>query len=426
MILSTMKERLDKMEIYRCFLLPCTSLCDYYKEVMRVIQYIGVLLFFFLVSCEKNDVEPQKTRTLMVYLAGDNNLSGHMQKNISSMMSAWKESYNANIVIYFDAPNAAPELYTFRFKGKEVEKQVLKTYEEMDSADPEVLKKILNEMQDLYPSDSYGLILGSHASGWIPSGGFGRSNRMLYAEPVLTRSFGTDYTGPSQMDTRDMAKAIPFNKENLEFILFDACLMSSIEVLYDLRDKAKYVIASPAELPAPGFPYNRVMPYFWGKGKNLEKDLVKVCDEFWDYYNTYNATNRFGTIALIKMDGMEHLFDLTREILQGKKDYVADIYQKAVYCYPMVEYSKYDRFFDLGEYMKYMTEGREGLYKEYRDFLDNQVVIYKNVTNPFYYISIPEEKFSGIATYIPLSIWPTETNAYWGFSWSGVYDAVTE
>ena len=393
---------------------------------MRIIQYIGVILFFFLVSCEKDNVEPQKTRTLMVYLAGDNNLSGHMQKNISSMMSAWKKSYNANIVIYFDAPNAAPELYTFRFKGKEVEKQVLKTYEEMDSADPEVLKKILNEMQDLYPSDSYGLILGSHASGWIPSGGFGRSNRMLYAEPVLTRSFGTDYTGPSQMDTRDMAKAIPFNKENLEFILFDACLMSSIEVLYDLRDKAKYVIASPAELPAPGFPYNRVMPYFWGKGTNLEKDLVKVCDEFWDYYNTYNATNRFGTIALIKMDGMEHLFDLTREILQGKKDYVADIYQKAVYCYPMVEYSKYDRFFDLGEYMKYMTEGREGLYKEYRDFLDNQVVIYKNVTNPFNYISIPEEKFSGIATYIPLSIWPTETNAYWGFSWSGVYDAVTE
>ena len=393
---------------------------------MRIIQYIGVILFFFLVSCEKDNVEPQKTRTLMVYLAGDNNLSGHMQKNISSMMSAWKKSYNANIVIYFDAPNAAPELYTFRFKGKEVEKQVLKTYEEMDSADPEVLKKILNEMQDLYPSDSYGLILGSHASGWIPSGGFGRSNRMLYAEPVLTRSFGTDYTGPNEMDTRDMAKAIPFNKENLEFILFDACLMSSIEVLYDLRDKAKYVIASPAELPAPGFPYARVIPYFWGKGTNLEKDLVKVCDEFWDYYNTYNATNRFGTIALIKMDGMEHLFDLTREILQGKKDYVADIYQKAVYCYPMVEYSKYDRFFDLGEYMKYMTEGREGLYKEYRDFLDNQVVIYKNVTNPFYYISIPEEKFSGIATYIPLSIWPTETNAYWGFSWSGVYDAVTE
>ena len=300
---------------------------------MRIIQYIGVILFFFLVSCGKDDVEPQKTRTLMVYLAGDNTLSSAMQKNINDMMVAWKKSYNANIVIYFDGRGSTPELYTFQFKGKEVEKQVLKTYEEMDSADPEVLKEVLNEMQELYPSDSYGLILGSHASGWLPPN-LGRS-RYLYQEPRLTRSFGDD--GGNLMDTRDMAKAIPFNKENLEFILFDACMMSSIEVLYDLREKAKYVIASPAELPAPGFPYDRVMPYFWGKGADLEKDLVKVCDEFWNYYNTYNAASRFGTIALIKMDGMEHLFDLTREILQGKKDYVADIYQKAVYCYPMVE-----------------------------------------------------------------------------------------
>ncbi|MFR1241015.1 MAG: hypothetical protein ACLSDJ_07745 [Butyricimonas faecihominis] len=53
-------------------------------------------------SCEKITWN-RRTRTLMVYLAGDNNLSGHMQKNISSMMSAWKKSYNANIVIYFDA-----------------------------------------------------------------------------------------------------------------------------------------------------------------------------------------------------------------------------------------------------------------------------------------------------------------------------------
>ena len=177
-----------------------------------------------------------------------------------------------------------------------------------------------------------------------------------------------------------------------------------------------------------GFPYTRVMPYFWGKGTDLEKDLVKVCDEFWYYYNNLDDSGRFGTIALIKMEGMDHLFDLTCEILQGKKEYVADIYQKAVYSYPVVEYRKTNMFFDLGEYMKNMTVGKEELYKEYRDFLDNQVVIYKNATNPFHYDTeeVPEEKFSGIATYIPLSIWPTETNAYWGFSWSGVYDAVTE
>ena len=389
---------------------------------MRIVQYIGVILFFFLVSCGKDDVEPQKTRTLMVYLAGDNTLSSAMQKNINDMMVAWKKSYNANIVIYFDGRGSTPELYTFQFKGKEVEKQVLKTYEEMDSADPEVLKEVLNEMQELYPSDSYGLILGSHASGWLPPN-LGRS-RYLYQEPRLTRSFGDD--GGNLMDTRDMAKAIPFNKENLEFILFDACMMSSIEVLYDLREKAKYVIASPAELPAPGFPYDRVMPYFWGKGADLEKDLVKVCDEFWNYYNTYNAASRFGTIALIKMDGMEHLFNLTREILKGEKEVVAGWGKNDVWCYPKVEYGKHYMFFDLGEYIKHVTGGKGRLYEEFRDFLDNRVVIHKKATNPFYYTEISDDTFSGIATYIPLGVWTTETKAYWNFSWARVYDAVTE
>lgn len=66
----------------------------------RFIQYISLILCLFLVSCEKGDVKPLPTRTLMVYLAGDNELSGYMQKNIDAMMSAWEESYNANIVIY--------------------------------------------------------------------------------------------------------------------------------------------------------------------------------------------------------------------------------------------------------------------------------------------------------------------------------------
>ena len=163
------------------------------------------------------------------------------------------------------------------------------------------------------------------------------------------------------------------------------------------------------------------MPYFWGKGANLEKDLITVCDEFWDYYNTYGSANRFGTIALIKMEEMDHLFELTNEILRGKKEEAGKMKIDAVYCYPEVEYEQYYMFYDLGEYMKYMTVGREELYSEYREFLDKQVVKCKRVTDPFYGGTIPEDKFSGIATYIPRNAWSTYTTAYWGFAWSRVY-----
>ena len=42
------------------------------------------------------------------------------------------------------------------------------------------------------------------------------------------------------------------------------------------------------------------------------------------------------------------------------------------------------------------------------------------------YTEISDDTFSGIATYIPLGVWTTETKAYWNFSWARVYDAVTE
>lgn len=51
---------------------------------MRIIQYIGVILFFFLVSCEKDNVEPQEDKDVDGLLGrDDNNLSGAYAKRIS-------------------------------------------------------------------------------------------------------------------------------------------------------------------------------------------------------------------------------------------------------------------------------------------------------------------------------------------------------
>ena len=35
------------------------------------------------------------------------------------------------------------------------------------ATDPVVMEEVLKDMQKIAPSDSYGLILGSHASGWM-------------------------------------------------------------------------------------------------------------------------------------------------------------------------------------------------------------------------------------------------------------------
>ena len=43
-----------------------------------------------------------------------------------------------------------------------------------------------------------------------------------------------------------------------QFIMFDDCYMSSMEVAYDLKDVTDYIIASTSEVMAYGMPYEKV------------------------------------------------------------------------------------------------------------------------------------------------------------------------
>lgn len=371
------------------------------------IQYMLCVVFFFMTSCEKDDTEPEKNRTLMVYLAGNNNLAGSLKNNVNDMMKAWQKSYDGNIVIFYEGSGgSAPELFTFAWKKGAAEKQVLKTYEGLSSSSPETITRVVEDMKDFFPADSYGMIFGSHASGWLTPALEGRAGRSLNLSVVpLTRSFA------AKMDVRDMAAALP---DGLDFILFDACLMSSIETLYEFRNKAKYIIACPTETPATGFPYGEIMPYFWEKGDQLVKGLKEICEKYYNYFNV-GTSNQFASIALINTAELDNLYHLTRGILSGRADEAGAIGAYEVQHYYKVEqYYKYDVFFDLKDYIDHMTEPNNADYEKQL----NKVVLYKAVTNPFYGKTI--DKFCGIATYIPRAYWSKETAAYWSFPWAGV------
>ena len=74
------------------------------------------------------------------------------------------------------------------------------------------------------------------------------------------------------MDLPDLAEVL--SPYRFDYILFDACFMGSVEVLYELRHSARYFIASPAEILADGFPYHLILPYLIGK-----LELEKVAQE---------------------------------------------------------------------------------------------------------------------------------------------------
>lgn len=117
--------------------------------------------------------------------------------------------------------------------------QVIATYESRNSVDVSNMKEVVNTAFSEYPAQSYGLVLWSHGEGWLE-----------YQNPK-TRWWGQDTGGKDyRMNLSDLNDVLR-NTPHLNFLLFDACFMQSVEVVYELKAHADYIIGSPTEIPAP-------------------------------------------------------------------------------------------------------------------------------------------------------------------------------
>ncbi|MDE5612071.1 MAG: hypothetical protein K2I90_08655 [Odoribacter sp.] len=379
-------------------------------------SWLGVFLVVLCWGCHKPKlVDRFADRTILVYLAADNNLESYARKNITDMLKGMDESAG-RVVVYMDSRKDVPVLMTMEKRGGEWGLDTLERYGEENAASPDVLRRVVDRVRKLYPASSYGLILGSHGTGWIPGNvrfpGL-RMARLKAANAPLTRLFGEDANrgngadADTGMEVEDLVRAIP---EGFHFILFDACLMANVEMAYALRNKAEYIIASPTEILVDGFPYQKIMPLLWGD----ESELRRACREFRDYYehHSYGGAWRSGTISLIRTEFLNDLAWQVKTVLDGKAEMVAGMTPSDVWRYPLIDYNQ-DVFFDLGEFVRRLASESE--YKRFETVLEQAV--YRLATTRFNDVDFPTDRFSGLSVYIPLSRWSSANEKYSDLEW---------
>lgn len=378
--------------------------------------YCFIFICFLLAGCSKEEDEPVESRTVLVYLAADNNLNQDGYDNIELMLKGWRD-YNGHLVIYFDSSDRVPELLTLE-KGEDgkVHKRVLETYPEENSASGKTLARVISDTKRLFPAESYGLILWSHGMAWLPESFYFPEffGRMGVREYPRTKYFGQDYhrgdsDESSYLDIHVLAEVLP--DSGFHFILFDACFMASVEVLYELRNKSDYIIASPAEVLAAGFPYDKILPYLWGG----EEDLKQICREFYDLYHAQSGDYQSATVSLTRTAELESLADITREILRGKttNGIVPEVSVAGVRRYEIS--SNLPRvFYDFGEFVcSQATAGQLSAF----DAQVAKTVIFKKATEQFFGEPIPAGEYSGLSSYIPLQRWASMNPYYATYSW---------
>ena len=128
------------------------------------------------------------------------------------------------LLVYLDTSSEVPVLLRYyRDEFGVLNSEKLMVYEEQDSSDPEVMNKVLQYANNLFPSENNGLVLWSHGTGWTPVDFYNNpsgaaAHRLSreddpYADYV--KSFG--YDQGSEMDIIEMAEALPLK---YRFILF--------------------------------------------------------------------------------------------------------------------------------------------------------------------------------------------------------------
>ena len=124
--------------------------------------------------------------------------------------------------------------------------------------------------------------------------------------PVTTRFIGGTYP-ETQIETTDLADAMADAGLHTEYILFDACYMSSVEVAYELKDVTHYLIASPTEVLSYGFPYTTMGKHLLGT-----PNYKCIVDSFISFYSSYNLP--YGTVAVTDCTQLDALAAIAQQI----------------------------------------------------------------------------------------------------------------
>jgi len=236
-----------------------------------------VCLSLFAVSCHHEEERAVPLRTVLVYIAGDNSLRGFATEDMEEIMEGMQtvDDNLYNLLVYIDNGSNPKLVRLKKDKSNTVVQDVIATYESRNSVDVSVMKEVISTAYSEYPAQSYGLVLWSHGEGWL-------------AKPkAQTRWWGQD-SGTNYMDISEL-KEVLRSAPHLSFLLFDACFMQAVEVVYALRSYADYIIGSPTEIPAPGAPYQKVVPAMLADNTSA----IGIAKAYFDFYadeNLYTGT----------------------------------------------------------------------------------------------------------------------------------------
>lgn len=388
----------------------------------RFICFLSGLLLFL--SCQRDGLDLTLTvgpfgketrKVMLMYEAGFNSLGSDIASNISALREGYLpgNGRNDDILLVFShlpvsrysySTETEPVLFRLYQVHGEVQTDTLRRWPAgTPAAHAAMVTEVLNLVREEFPAAGYGAIFSSHANGWLPQEYFSNPKKYegkdrggagsIWLSP-RRRTFGQEYyasgTKTEEIEMHDFAAAIPYK---LDYILFDACHMASVEVAWELRNVCSYLAASPCEIPSAGINYKTLAHHLL---ESKEPDLAGVCA---DYYTRYEHDTVYGaSITMVDCRRLDALASICRVLFDRYRDGILNLDGENVQVYDRTSGGKqYFILFDLVDMLR-EAGASEGDLGDLQRVLD-EVIVYEQHTSRF--ISVRLERCCGLSVYLP-------------------------
>ena len=296
---------------------------------------------------------------VMLYLAGDNNLSEDMVLSLQDFLpvgsvvgassSPGRRSGDA-IVAQFDPSGMGLATQRYDFSdptGKKTleEFRVPGTYAETNTGNPETLKEFINWALDKDPNQkmNYLLILSGHGSG--------TTDEFLERDENSMDALSID-------ELKDVLAAVTNSKKKIDILGMDACFMSMGEVGYEIRDFVNIMIGAEGLEPALGWPYGRILAdakayresargktYPNRTAREFAGAIVKsYVDHYADYDRAAGLSVDLAAMDLRKIQGVKDAFEA---LVKSLEKFTAADHDKLLLAHWYAQTYKFDQFVDL-------------------------------------------------------------------------------
>lgn len=232
--------------------------------------------------------------TIMVYMDGDNNLESAALADLKEMEVVGSKN-GVNMVVLMDTFELLGGTHWYYIgEGNthvDIETGVHHcdceaiTGEpcpgELNMADGVTLTYFVEKAMAYAPAENYMLVLWDHGGGWWG---------ICWDDSSLLSPDDPEDARFDRLTTEEVSAALsaaeigPENK--LDIIGYDACLMSMVEVAYENRNLADYMLAAVTSIPGAGWDYTRLMQNITANPEWSPEEFGRsVVDTYIDFYD---------------------------------------------------------------------------------------------------------------------------------------------